>query len=223
MNKYSLKSEELFDGIPKNIEKYFIDTDFVWEILPKIKDIVDEIIRENDGEYEVLSDGILIGKNVKIAESATIIPPTIIGNDVEIRPNAYIRGNVYIGDKCVIGNSSELKNCILMAHVQVPHYNYVGDSILGNNSHMGAGAVCSNLKSDGENIVVHAEKDYQTNLRKFGAILGDYADVGCGSVLNPGTVIGKNTQVYPLTATRGAYPENSIIKSTYNVVKKEKL
>ncbi len=223
MNKYSLKSEELFDGIPKNIEKYFIDTDFVWEILPKIKDIVDEIIRENDGEYEVLSDGILIGKNVKIAESATIIPPTIIGNDVEIRPNAYIRGNVYIGDKCVIGNSSELKNCILMAHVQVPHYNYVGDSILGNNSHMGAGAVCSNLKSDGKNIVVHAEKDYRTNLRKFGAILGDYADVGCGSVLNPGTVIGKNTQVYPLTATRGAYPENSIIKSTYNVVKKEKL
>lgn len=223
MSKYCLKANELFDSIPKNVERYFVETDFVWEILPKIKEIVAQIIKENNGEYEILFDGVLIGRNVKIAESATIIPPAIIGNDVEIRPGAYIRGNVYIGDKCVIGNSSELKNCILLTHVQVPHYNYVGDSVLGNNSHMGAGSICSNLKSDGKNVVVHAEKDYQTYLRKFGAILGDYADVGCGSVLNPGTIIGKHTQVYPLTMTRGAYPENSIVKSTYTVVKKENL
>jgi len=223
VNKYSLKAGELFGDVPENIGKYFSDTNYVWEIIPIIKNIVAGIIRENTGEYEVLSDGILIGKNVKIAKTATIIPPAIIGNGVEIRPGAYIRGNVYIGDKCVIGNSSELKNCILLTHVQVPHYNYVGDSVLGNNSHMGAGAVCSNLKSDGKDIVVHADKDYRTNLRKFGAVLGDNADIGCGSILNPGTVIGKNTQVYPLTVTRGAYPENSIVKSTYTVVEKEDL
>ncbi len=223
MNKYCLKVEDLFDDIPKDVEKYFRQVDYAWEIIPQIKDIVEEIIKNNDGEYEMISAGVLVGKNVKIDKNATIIPPVVIGNDVEIRPGAYIRGNVYIADECVIGNSTELKNCILLRHAQVPHYNYVGDSILGNRAHLGAGAICSNLRSDGKNVVVHADKDYKTNLRKFGAIVGDLADVGCGSVLNPGTVIGKNTQVYPLTMLRGAYPENSIIKSTRVFVEKKEV
>lgn len=223
MSNYELKPKELFESVPKNLAKYFEEVGFAWEILPKINEIIAKIIEANDGEYEVLSDGVLVGKNVRIDKSATIIPPAIIGSDTEIRPGAYVRGNVYIGERCVIGNSSELKNCILLTHVQVPHYNYVGDSVLGNNSHMGAGSICSNLKSDGKSVVVHADKDYPTGLRKFGAILGDFVDVGCGSVLNPGTVIGKNTQVYPLTMTRGAYPANSIIKSTFGVVKKENI
>lgn len=221
MNKYDLTVKDLFENIPDDLKKFFENVNFSWEILPKIKDIIKTLLEEKSKNYTLYSEGVLIGKNVKIDRTATILPPTIIGNDVEIRSGAYIRGNVYVGDKCVVGNSSELKNCILLYHVQVPHYNYVGDSVLGNNTHMGAGSICSNLRSDGKKVVVHADKDYQTDLRKFGAILGDYADIGCGSILNPGTIIGKHTQVYPLTMTRGAYPKNSIVKSTENVALKE--
>lgn len=220
-NKYDLTVGELFENVPNNLRDDFDKVKYAWEIIPKIKDIIGRIIESGDEGYTTLTEGVLIGKNVTIAETATIIPPAIIGDDAEIRPGAYIRGDVYIGDGCVVGNSTELKNCILLNRVQVPHYNYVGDSILGNNSHLGAGAICSNFRSDGKNVVVHAEKDYETNLRKFGAILGDRAEVGCGSVLNPGTVIGKRTQVYPLTMARGVYPSDSIVKSTRKVVKKK--
>lgn len=220
-NKYDLTVGELFENVPKNLRGDFDKVNYAWEIIPKIKEIVGRIIENGEG-YTVLTDGVLVGKNVKIAETATIIPPAIIGNGVEIRPGAYLRGNVYIGDGCVVGNSTELKNCVLLSRVQVPHYNYVGDSILGNYSHLGAGAICSNFRSDGKNVVVHAERDYETNLRKFGAILGDHAEVGCGSVLNPGTVIGKRTQVYPLTMARGVYPRDSIVKSTKKVVMKKR-
>lgn len=221
VSKYDLTVGELFENVPKNLRADFDLAEYAWEIIPRIKDVVGRIIEEGGEGYTVLSEGVLVGKNVKIAETATIIPPVIIGNDAEIRPGAYIRGDVYIGDGCVVGNSTELKNCILLNRVQVPHYNYVGDSILGNHSHLGAGAICSNLRGDGKNVVVHAERDYETDLRKFGAIIGDYADVGCGSVLNPGTIIGKRTQVYPLTMTRGVYPSDSIVKSTRKVVKKQ--
>ena len=220
-NKYDLTVGELFENVPNNLRDDFDKVKYAWEIIPKIKDIIGRIIESGDEGYTTLTEGVLIGKNVNIAETATIIPPVIIGDDAEIRPGAYIRGDVYIGDGCVVGNSTELKNCILLNRVQVPHYNYVGDSILGNNSHLGAGAICSNFRSDGKNVVVHAEKDYETNLRKFGAILGDRAEVGCGSVLNPGTVIGKRTHVYPLTMARGVYPSDSIVKSTRKVVKKK--
>lgn len=221
VSKYDLTVGELFENVPKNLRADFDLAEYAWEIIPRIKDVVGRIIEEGGEGYTVLSEGFLVGKNVKIAETATIIPPVIIGDDAEIRPGAYIRGDVYIGDGCVVGNSTELKNCILLNRVQVPHYNYVGDSILGNHSHLGAGAICSNLRGDGKNVVVHAERDYETDLRKFGAIIGDYADVGCGSVLNPGTIIGKRTQVYPLTMTRGVYPSDSIVKSTRKVVKKQ--
>lgn len=221
VSKYDLTVGELFENVPKNLRADFDLAEYAWEIIPRIKDVVGRIIEEGGEGYTVLSEGVLVGKNVKIAETATIIPPVIIGDDAEIRPGAYIRGDVYIGDGCVVGNSTELKNCILLNRVQVPHYNYVGDSILGNHSHLGAGAICSNLRGDGKNVVVHAERDYETDLRKFGAIIGDYADVGCGSVLNPGTIIGKRTQVYPLTMTRGVYPSDSIVKSTRKIVKKK--
>ncbi|MBQ7976177.1 MAG: UDP-N-acetylglucosamine pyrophosphorylase, partial [Clostridia bacterium] len=133
----------------------------------------------------------------------------------------FIRGSVITGANCVIGNSSELKNCVLLDKVQVPHYNYVGDSILGNHSHMGAGSICSNLKSDGKPVVIHGDEEYKTGLRKIGAILADGADVGCGCVLNPGTIIGKNTSVYPLNALRGVFPSGCIVKSQNDIVKRK--
>ena len=166
------------------------------------------------------ADGILVGEHVRIHPAATIEPPAVIGAGTEIRPGAFLRGNVIIGENCVIGNSSELKNCILLDGVQVPHYNYVGDSILGNRAHMGAGSICSNLKSDGKPVVIHGDEEYATGLRKVGGILADGADIGCGCVLNPGTIIGKNTSVYPLTSVRGVIGEASIVKSTTQVVPK---
>ena len=221
MNKKVVKTAELFDCQISLLKPYFDNATYPWEILPKIKEIVAKALESGLEGFHLLSEGVLVGENVKIAKTATIEPPAIIYNDVEIRPGAYLRGNVIIGPRSVVGNSSELKNSILLEHVQVPHYNYVGDSILGNNSHMGAGSICSNLKSDGKNIVIHGEEEYETGLRKIGAILGDHADIGCGSVLNPGTVVGKNTQMYPLTMARGVYPENSIVKSTKEVVDKK--
>ncbi|MBR2381945.1 MAG: UDP-N-acetylglucosamine pyrophosphorylase [Clostridia bacterium] len=189
-------------------------------MLPRIKDLAKMIISEGLEGYTLLSNGVLVGENVKIYPTATIEGPTVIGSGTEVRPGAFIRGGVITGENCVIGNSSELKNCILLNKVQIPHYNYVGDSILGNKAHTGAGTICSNLKSDGKNIIVHGDLEYETGLRKIGGILGDGADVGCGSVINPGTVIGKNTSVYPLTSLRGVYPADCIVKSTKEVVKR---
>lgn len=179
-----------------------------------------KIIADGLDGYTLIAEGVLVGENVKIYPTATIEGPTVIGSGTEVRPGAFIRGGVITGENCVIGNSSELKNCILLNKVQIPHYNYVGDSILGNKAHTGAGTICSNLKSDGKNIVVHGDIEYETGLRKIGGILGDGADVGCGSVINPGTVIGKNTSVYPLTSLRGVYPADCIVKATDVVVKR---
>ncbi|MBQ7053753.1 MAG: UDP-N-acetylglucosamine pyrophosphorylase [Oscillospiraceae bacterium] len=170
--------------------------------------------------YRLLAEDVLIGEDVTIAPTATIIGPSVIGRGTEIRPGAYIRGNVITGERCVIGNSSELKNCVLLNDVQAPHYNYIGDSVLGNHAHLGAGAVCSNLKADGKNVVIRGDRDYETKRRKVGAILGDGADIGCNSVINPGTVVGKNTSVYPLTSLRGVYPSDCIVKSQKEIVKR---
>jgi NDP-sugar pyrophosphorylase family protein len=190
-------------------------------MLPKIKDYILDLIDKGIDGFVEIADGVLVGENVKIYPTATIEAPTIIGSGTEIRPGAFIRGGVITGENCVIGNSSELKNCILLNGVQVPHYNYVGDSILGNRAHMGAGSICSNLKSDGKNVVIHGDEEYITNLRKLGAILADGADIGCGCVLNPGTIIGKGTSVYPLTSIRGVIEGSSIVKGSNNIVKKE--
>ena len=217
-----IKCVDLFEKSGINfIDSLIFSKENPWEILKEIKPYISSLIEKGIEGFTLLDKDVLVGRNVTIAKTATIVGPTIIGNNVEIRPGAYIRGSVIIGDECVIGNSSELKNAVLMRHAQVPHYNYVGDSIVGNYAHMGAGSILSNLRSDGKNIIIHGENDHETGLRKIGGFLGDHADIGCGSVLNPGTVIGKNTQVYPLSMLRGVYKENSIVKSTRNVVERE--
>ena len=215
-----VKTIELFDCQTPYLANLFEECEYPWEMLPKIKDLAKKIITEGLEGYTLIADGVLVGENVKIYPTATIEGPTIIGSGTEVRPGAFIRGGVITGENCVIGNSSELKNCILLNKVQIPHYNYVGDSILGNKAHTGAGTICSNLKSDGKNVVIHGHIEYETGLRKIGGILADGADVGCGSVINPGTIIGKNTSVYPLTSLRGVYPADCIVKSTKEVVKR---
>lgn len=215
-----VKTKDLFDCTVPYLTDLFENSEYPWEMLPKIKDLAKKIIAEGLEGYTLIADGVLVGENVKIYPTATIEGPTVIGSGTDVRPGAFIRGGVITGENCVIGNSSELKNCILLNKVQIPHYNYVGDSILGNKAHTGAGTICSNLKSDGKNVVVHGDVEYETGLRKIGGILGDGTDVGCGSVINPGTVIGKNTSVYPLTSLRGVYPANCIVKSTKEVVKR---
>lgn len=219
LNK-KVKTKELFDCKTDYLCELFSKSEYPWEMLPKIKSYIDKLIEVGIEGFTQIADGVLVGKNVKIYPTATIEGLCILGHNTEIRPGAFIRGNVITGSNCIIGNSTELKNAILLDRVHVPHYNYVGDSILGNYAHMGAGAVCSNLKSDWKDVVVHGEKDYKTNLMKLGGILGDKADIGCGSVLNPGTIVGKNTTVYPLTSLRGVYPENCIIKSSDKIVVK---
>lgn len=221
MNKLNIKTNELFTTECPFLKEVFEKSTYPWEILPQIKEIVKKVLETGLEGYHELEPGILVGENVKIAKTATIEAPAIIGANTELRPGAFLRGNVIIGEKCVIGNSSELKNSILLNNVQVPHYNYVGDSILGDYAHMGAGSILSNLKSGGSNIVIHGDKEYETGLRKIGGFLGEHADIGCGSVLNPGTIIGKNTRVYPLSMLRGCFPENSIVKSQKQIVNKE--
>ena len=215
-----VKTKELFDCTVPYLVPLFEENEYPWEMLPKIKELAKKIIAEGLEGYTLISDDVLIGENVKIYSTATIEGPTVIGSGTEVRPGAFIRGGVITGENCVIGNSSELKNCILLNKVQIPHYNYVGDSILGNKAHTGAGTICSNLKSDGKNIVVHGKIEYETGLRKIGGILADGADVGCGSVINPGTIIGKNTSVYPLTSLRGVYPAECIVKSHKEIIKR---
>lgn len=215
-----VKTKELYDCKTPYLCELFDGAEYPWEILPNIKDYIKSLIEKGIEGFTEIADGVLVGENVKIYPTATIEAPAIIGSGTEVRPGAFIRGSVITGSNCVLGNSSELKNCVLLDKVQVPHYNYVGDSVLGNHAHMGAGTICSNLKSDGKAVVIHGDEDYETGLRKVGGILADGADVGCGSVINPGTVIGKDTSVYPLTSLRGVYPGGCIVKATNNVVKR---
>ncbi len=215
-----VKTAELFACDTPYLADLLGSAEYPWEILPQIKTHIGMLIKGGLDGFTEISEGVWVGRDTHIHPSVTIVPPAIIGHGTEIRVGAFLRGNVITGENCVIGNSSELKNCVLLSHVQVPHYNYVGDSVLGNYAHMGAGAICSNLKSDGKTVVIHGEEEYETGLRKIGAILGDHADIGCGCVLNPGTVIGKNTSVYPLNALRGVFPEGCIVKSMDSVVKR---
>ncbi|MBQ2509803.1 MAG: UDP-N-acetylglucosamine pyrophosphorylase [Erysipelotrichaceae bacterium] len=175
----------------------------------------------NKEEYTEVREGVFVHKTATVAPNACLIGPAIIGPNTEIRHCAFVRENVIIGENCVLGNSCEAKNVIIFDNTQVPHFNYVGDSIMGYHSHMGAGSIVSNLKSDGSNVVVRSgEEKQETNLRKFGAIVGDFVEVGCNSVLNPGTVVGRNSNIYPLARVRGQVPANSIYKDEDNVVEK---
>lgn len=212
------KYDELFD-LEKTIAKdLFERVDNPWEVLPLIKDYILEIIPSLGSDYNKLKEGVYVHKSVKINPSAYIDGPTIICEGTEIRHNAYIRGSVIIGKNCVIGNSTEVKNSILFDGVNCPHFNYVGDSVLGENSHTGAGVILSNVRSDKKNVKVES---IETNLRKMGAIVGTSVEMGCNSVVCPGTIIGGNTSVYPLTMVKGVIPSNSIVKTTNEIVKKK--
>lgn len=211
---------ELYGKLPELFAPVFEGATFPWEVLGRIAEFTAHLADAGYDGYTQLRPGVLVGRDVKIAPTAVIDGTAVIGHGSVLRPGAYLRGGVLVGESCVIGNSTELKNCIIMDHAQVPHYNYVGDSILGNKAHMGAGAVCSNLKADGKNVVIHGAADYDTGRRKVGAFLGDGADVGCGCVLSPGTVIGKGTSVYPLTHLRGVVPADSIVKAADKIVQK---
>lgn len=202
---------ELFEG-----------RDYPWEVLTDIGDFILKTGPSLPSDiYEKRGDDIWIAKSAVVFDSAYITGPCIIGPDSEVRHCAFLRGKIIVGANCVVGNSTELKNVILFDNVQVPHYNYVGDSILGYKSHMGAGSITSNVKSDKSlTTVKSSEGDVATGLKKFGAIVGDFVEVGCGSVLNPGTVVGRNTQIYPLSMVRGAIPAGSIYKNAGEIVEK---
>lgn len=214
--------EKLLDLKETMAAELFEGKTYPWEVLPEIKDFILKLGKTLDpDEYEYREGDIWIAKSAKIAPTVCINGPAIIGKDTEVRHCAFIRGNAIVGEDCVVGNSTELKNVVLFNCVQVPHYNYVGDAVLGYKSHMGAGSICSNVKSDKRLVVVKdGEEKIETGLKKFGAMLGDHVEVGCGSVLNPGTVIGRNSNIYPLSPVRGCVPADSIYKSRTEIVSK---
>ena len=197
--------------------------EYPWEVLPEINDFILEIGPKLDPEvYELKGENIWIAKSANVYPSAYIKGPAIIGENVEVRHCAFIRGKAIVGNNAVVGNSTELKNVILFNNVQVPHYNYVGDSILGYKAHMGAGSITSNVKSDKKLVIIKdASEENETGLKKIGAMLGDNVEVGCGSVLNPGSIIGKNTNIYPLSSVRGVVHANSIYKNQNEIVEKK--
>lgn len=217
-----LINKELFSLEETLASEVFQQFTYPWEVLSKIKDEILRIGKTlSPEEYNKIGEDVWISKSAIIAPTAAIHGPAIIGHKTEVRHCAFIRGNALIGNGCVVGNSTELKNVILFNIVQVPHYNYVGDSILGYRSHLGAGAITSNVKSDKTLVkVVSSEEVIDTGLKKFGAILGDDVEVGCNSVLNPGTVIGKGSNIYPLSNVRGVVPAGHIYKKAGEVVEK---
>ena len=216
-----MKVDELFDFTHSLAGDYIKNFQYPWQALQGIKDLIIAIGNELDGEYVEVSPQVRVHKGAKISPTAYLGAPCIIGEGTEVRHCAYIRGGALIGKNCVVGNSVEVKNSIMFDGAQAPHFNYVGDSILGYKSHLGAGAITSNLKSDKSPVTVNWGGDMlQTNLKKLGAIVGDFAEIGCNSVLNPGTIIGKNSTVYPLTCVRGYIPPNHILKTNLNLTKK---
>lgn len=199
------------------------DAIYPWEVLPKIEEFIIKLGNTLDmNKYNKIGEDVWIAKTAKVAPTAYINGPVIIGENAEIRHCAFIRGKAIVGEGAVVGNSTELKNVILFNKVQVPHYNYVGDSILGYKAHMGAGSITSNVKSNKKLVIIKdGSEENETGLKKIGAMLGDNVEVGCGSVLNPGSIIGKNTNIYPLSSVRGVVPANSIYKNQNEIVEKK--
>ena len=217
-----LTVNELYDLNETIAKDIFDDVTYPWEVLPKIGDFIVELGKTlSKEEYDQVEENVWIAKSANIFPSAYIHGPAIIGKDAEVRHCAFIRGNAIVGEGAVVGNSTELKNVILFNKVQVPHYNYVGDSVLGYKAHMGAGSITSNVKSDKKLVVVKTpEGGIETGRKKFGAMLGDEVEVGCGTVLNPGSVVGRHTNIYPLSSVRGYVPAGSIYKRQGEVVEK---
>lgn len=221
MNK--IKITELYDLSHTIAAEYLSKFTYPWEALKGIGELIISLGNTLDPqEYDNPSENVWIHKTAKVFPSAYIGAPCIIGANTEVRHCAFIRGSALVGENCVVGNSVELKNVIIFDNVQTPHYNYVGDSILGYKSHMGAGSITSNVKSDKTNVVIKsADETIETGIKKIGAMLGDYVEVGCNSVLNPGTIVGRNSNIYPTSCVRGVVPENSIWKTGGVVVSKK--
>ncbi len=221
-NYEGLTIAKLYDLNETIAADLFKNVTYPWEVLSKIGQFILELGKTlSEDEYDKVGEDVWIAKDAKVFESAYIHGPAIIGHGAEVRHCAFIRGNAIVGEGAVVGNSTELKNVVLFNGVQVPHYNYVGDSILGHKSHMGAGSITSNVKSDKTLVdVVTKEDRIHTGLKKFGAMLGDYVEIGCNTVMNPGTVIGRHSNVYPTSMVRGFIPENSIYKKQGEVVTK---
>ena len=215
---------ELYDLNHTLARDYLAGYTYPWEALKGIKDLILSLGPTlSKEEYTEVSEHVWVHKTAAVAPTAYLGAPCIIGAHTEVRHCAFIRGSALVGENCVVGNSVELKNVILFDNVQTPHYNYVGDSILGYKSHMGAGSITSNVKSDKTLVVIHGSEDCPTGLKKVGTMLGDFVEVGCNSVLNPGTVIGRHSNVYPLSCVRGVIPANSIVKTGGIVVAKREL
>ncbi|MBE6943672.1 MAG: UDP-N-acetylglucosamine pyrophosphorylase [Ruminococcaceae bacterium] len=212
---------DLYDLCHSKAGEYLRQFKYPWEALGGIKTFIVELGSTLGEEYAQVAPTVWVHKTAKVAPTAYLGAPCIIGENTEVRHGAFIRGSALVGDGCVVGNSVELKNVILFDGVQVPHYNYVGDSILGYKAHMGAGSITSNVKSDKSLVVIHTDPEIPTGIKKVGAMLGDFVEVGCNSVLNPGTVIGKNSNVYPLSCVRGVIPEGSIYKTGGIIVTKK--
>ncbi len=214
--------ENLYDLTETIAADLFTEAEFPWEVLPRIHDFILELGKRLPEEiFEKRGEDIWVAKSAKVAPTACLNGPLIIDEEAEIRHCAFVRGNAIVGKGAVVGNSTELKNVVLFNKVQVPHYNYVGDSILGFKSHMGAGSITSNVKSDKTLVVVkNGEEKIETGLKKMGAMLGDHVEVGCNSVLNPGTVIGRNSNVYPTSCVRGVIPAGHIFKRPGEIVAK---
>lgn len=218
------KAEELFDLSQTLCGEIFRDRPYPWDVLPHIAEFLKLLAGRLPDGYEQIGEFVWVGRGTSIASSASITGPAIIGFGCDIRQSAFIRENVIIGDNAVVGNSTEVKNAILFNSVQVPHFNYVGDSVLGYKAHLGAGAIISNVKSDKKNVTVRLADGtaIDTKLRKFGALVGNRAEVGCNSVLNPGTILGEDSVVYPLTMARGYIPANHILKNSGEMVGKKR-
>lgn len=220
MKEYTIQN--LFDLNETIAADLFKDATYPWEVLPKIKDFIIELGKTlPEDKFEKRGENIWVAKSATVFDSAYIGGPCIIDEDATVRQCAFIRGSAIVGKGATVGNSTELKNVVLFNEVEVPHYNYVGDSILGYHAHMGAGSITSNIKADKKNVVIHnGEENVPTGLRKMGAMLGDWVDVGCNSVLNPGSIVGRHTNIYPLSMIRGCVPEYHIYKGRDNVVVK---
>lgn len=219
-----LKTTDLFDLTHSLAGDYLKGFEYPWDALAGIKELILKIGNTLGDDYDEISPEVWVHKSAKIAPTASIGAPCIIGAETEIRHCAFIRGSALIGDGCVIGNSVEIKNAVIFDSVQVPHFNYVGDSVLGYKSHMGAGSVTSNVRSDKALVVIHDRvngEDIETGRKKVGAMLGDFVEVGCNSVLNPGTVIGRNSIVYPTSCARGVIPADSIYKNSGAIIAKK--
>ncbi len=212
---------DLFDLNHTKAKEYLARFTYPWEALKGIRDLIVQLGAELGPEYREISPQVWVHETAVVAPTAYLGAPCIIGAKTEVRHCAFIRGSALVGDGCVVGNSAELKNVILFDGVQTPHYNYVGDSILGYQAHMGAGSITSNVKGDKTLVTVRmGDEKMETGLKKMGAMLGDFAEIGCNSVLNPGTIIGRNAQVYPLSSVRGTVKANHIYKNTGEVAEK---